>query len=392
VGTACGASPIPFNSIGPFIRPLSGEFGWGRGDIQLALFCYTVAVVLTVPFIGALADRFGVRRVAIFALADFGISFAALAFTPASLPGFYLLWGLMGALGGGSTPVSWTRGVNAWFMHNRGLALALTLMGTGLTAAFLPSFATWLIEHYGWRRAFIGIALLPLCIALPLAIWLFREPPQTDATAAITIAARAGRSLGEALRDYRFWIIAVSILFVAIGVGGSITNFQPLLVDRGFEAPEAARIAGMIGLSVVVGRLIAGYLIDHFWAPAVTFPMLALPALACFLMAQPTLSPAAALLCAALIGFAAGAETDLVAYLTARYLGLANYGKLYGLQYAVFGFASGIAPFVFGKVFDRFGTYQPILYVAAVPFVLGASALLTLGRYPVFEPRSQVGA
>jgi len=184
----------------------------------------------------------------------------------------------------------------------------------------------------------------------------------------------------------------VSILFVAIGVGGSITNFQPLLVDRGFEAPEAARIAGMIGLSVVAGRLIAGYLIDHFWAPAVTFPMLALPALACFLMAQPTLSPAAALLCAALIGFAAGAETDLVAYLTARYFGLANYGKLYGLQYAVFGFASGIAPFVFGKVFDRCGTYQPILYVAAVLFVLGASALLTLGRYPVFEPRSQVGA
>jgi predicted MFS family arabinose efflux permease len=392
VGTAFGASPVPFNSIGPFIRPLSAEFGWGRGDIQLALFCFTAAVVLTVPFIGALADRFGVRKVAILAIAGFGFSFAALAFTPASLLGFYLLWGLMGALGGGSTPVSWTRGVNAWFMHNRGLALGLTLMGTGLTAAFLPSFATWLIEVYGWRRAFVGIALLPLCIALPIAIWLFREPPQTAATTPITSAARAGLSLGEALRDYRFWVIAVSILFVAIGVGGSITNFQPMLVDRGFTAAEAARIAGVIGLSVIAGRLIAGYLIDHFWAPAVTFPMLALPALACLLLAQPSLSPAAALLCAALIGLAAGAETDLVAYLTARYFGLANYGKLYGLQYAVFGFASGIAPFVFGRVFDRFGTYQPILYVAAVLFVLGASALLTLGRYPAFAPRNQAGA
>lgn len=392
VGTAFGASPVPFNSIGPFIRPLSAEFGWGRGDIQLALFCFTAAVVLTVPFIGALADRFGVRKVAILAVAGFGVSFAALAFTPASLLGFYLLWGLMGALGGGSTPVSWTRGVNAWFMHNRGLALALTLMGTGLTAAFLPSFATWLIEVYGWRRAFVGIALLPLCIALPIAIWLFREPPKTAATAPISSAARAGRSLGEALRDYRFWVIAVSILFVAIGVGGSITNFQPMLVDRGFTAAEAARIAGLIGLSVIAGRLIAGYLIDHFWAPAVTFPMLALPALACFLLAQPSLSPAAALLCAALIGLAAGAETDLVAYLTARYFGLANYGKLYGLQYAVFGFASGIAPFVFGRVFDRFGTYRPILFVAAVLFVLGASALLTLGRYPAFAPRDQAGA
>ena len=44
------------------------------------------------------------------------------------------------------------------------------------------------------------------------------------------------------------------------------------------------------------------------------------------------------------------------------------------------------------KVFDRFGTYQPILYVAAVLFVLGASALLTLGRYPAFAPRDQAGA
>ena len=40
---------------------------------------------------------------------------------------------------------------------------------------------------------------------------------------------------------------------------------------------------------------------------------------------------------------------------------------------------------MFGKVFDVTGSYQPILYVAAVLFVLGAVALLTLGRYPTFE-------
>jgi MFS family permease len=129
-----------------------------------------MAVVLTVPFVGGLADRIGVRKVAIGTLALFGLCFAALAFTPASLLGFYLLWILLGALGGGSTPVTWTRAVNAWFVYNRGLALALTLMGTGLTAAFLPSFATWLIEQYGWRQAFLGIAVLPLLVALPVVI------------------------------------------------------------------------------------------------------------------------------------------------------------------------------------------------------------------------------
>lgn len=385
LGTAFGASPIPFNSIGPFTKPLADEFGWGRGDIQLALFWFTAAVVLVVPFVGGLADRIGVRKVAIGALTLFGITFAALAFTPASLFAFYLLWILMGALGGGSTPVTWTRAVNSWFVHNRGLALALTLMGTGLTAAVLPSLATWLIEQYGWRKAFIGISLLPLVIALPVAIWLFREPDDTDATPLLAATSRSGVTVGAALRDYRFWVIALSILCVAIALGGSITNFQPLLMDRGFRAQEAAKIAGVIGVSVIVGRLVAGYLIDRFWAPLVTLPMLALPAVACFLLAQTQVPMAAAVLSAILIGLAAGAETDLVAYLTARYFGLANYGRLYGLQYSVFGFASGISPFLFGKVFDVTGSYQPILYVAAVLFVLGAVALLTLGRYPRFE-------
>ena len=385
LGTAFGASPIPFNSAGPFTKPLAEEFGWGRGDIQLALFWFTAAVVLTVPFIGGLADRIGVRKVAIGTLALFGITFAALAFTPASLFAFYLLWVLMGALGGGSTPVTWTRAVNSWFVHNRGLALALTLMGTGVTAAFLPSLATWLIEHYGWRKAFIGISLLPLAVALPVVIWLFREPEAKDAHELIAPPSRLGVTVGQALRDYRFWVIAVSILFVAIGVGGSITNFQPLLMDRGFQPQEAAKIAGVIGVSVIIGRLLAGVLIDRYWAPLVTLPMLALPALACFLLAQPEVPAFAAILSAMLIGLAAGAETDLVAYLTARYFGLANYGRLYGLQYSVFGFASGISPFLFGRVFDVTGSYQPILYVAAVLFVLGAVALLTLGRYPKFE-------
>jgi MFS family permease len=384
-GTACGASPIPFNSIGPFTQPLAEEFGWGRGDIQLALFWFTAAVVLVVPFIGGLADRIGVRRVAIGTLALFGITFAALAFTPASLFTFYLLWVLMGALGGGSTPVSWTRAVNAWFVHNRGLALALTLMGTGITAAFLPSFATWLIETYGWRKAFIGISLLPLAVALPIVVWLFREPDARDAAPLIAAINRTGAPVGAALRDYRFWVIAGSIFCVAIGVGGSITNFQPLLMDRGFQPQEAARIAGVIGISVIAGRVLAGLLIDRFWAPLVTLPMLALPALACFLLAQSNVHAPAAILSAVLIGLAAGAETDLVAYLTARYFGLVNYGRLYGMQYSVFGLASGISPFLFGKVFDVTGSYQPILYVAAALFVLGAVGLLTLGRYPRFE-------
>ncbi len=381
LGVAFGASPIPFNSLGAFTIPLTREFGWGRGDVQLAVFFFTVAVICTVPLIGGLADRYGVRKVALITLAAFGLSFAALAFTPASLAGFYALWVVMGLLGGGSTPVTWTRAVNAWFVQNRGLALAVTLLGTGVTAAFLPSLATWLIERFGWRIAFACIALLPLAIALPVAWRFFREPPVENLDGAPPPSAE-GVTLRVAVRDYRFWVLAASILLVATGIAGTITNLQPLLIDRGFTAAEAARTAGSIGISIIVGRLLAGYLIDRIWAPGVTFPMLLLPAVACMMLTSDTITPTTGVIAAVLVGFASGAETDLVAFLTARYFGLAHYGRIYGVQYAVFGFASGFAPFLFGRVYDSFGSYDPILIVASVMFVAGAVLLLAMGRYP----------
>jgi MFS family permease len=384
LGIAFGAAPLPFNSIGAFIPALEAEFGWGRGDIQFAVLVFTVAVVGIVPIVGALADRFGVRPVAIITLTAFGVTFASLAFTPASLVGLYALWGLMGLVGGGSTPVTWTRAINSWFDRSRGLALGIALMGTGITATLLPTLSVWLIQQVGWRHAFAGLALLPLAVALPVAIVAFRNPvSHRDAPLRTSLPVdTAGSTLRQTVQDPRFWIIATSILLVSTGIGGTITNLQPLLIDRGFTAADAAGVAGLIGISIVAGRLITGWLMDRLWAPAVTFPMLASPAAACMLLASSQIAIPAAMLSAVLIGLAAGAETDLVAFLSARYFGLAHYGSIYGLLYAIFGFASGFSPFLFGRVYDVTGSYDSILYWAAAFFAAGALLLLGLGPYP----------
>jgi len=388
LGTACGASPVPFFAIGVFALPLSAAFGWGRGDVMLAVLPMTFGIILIVPFIGALADRIGVRPVALATLAGLAISFAALSLTPSSLLVFYLLWFMVGVLGGGSTPVSWTRGVVGWFSKNRGMALAITLMGTGLTGALLPRYVAWLIEIFGWRLAFVGVALIPLLIALPVAWFFFHEAPKPSnpvpaaGPVAAAPAATAGKTLAEAMRDYRFWVLAIVILLATLQTGGAITNLPPLLQDRGYSAADAAGIAGVIGISIVIGRLLTGYLIDRFWAPGVAFPLLTLPAVACLLLAQPEVGVPAAIAAAAMIGLASGAETDLIAYLTARYFGIRHYGKIYGVQYAVFGFAGGISPFLFGRVFDLTGSYNLALYAAAVMVVVAALLLLTMGRYP----------
>ncbi len=133
---------------------------------------------------------------------------------------------------------------------------------------------------------------------------------------------------------------------------------------------------------MIGGRAASGVLIDRFWAPGVAAGFFVAPAAGCLLlMFEPHSVPAAGV-AAALIGLAAGAEFDLLAYLLAKYFGLRRYGAIYGCASAAFGFAAGGAPLVFAAVFDRTGSYDLVLKVAAGAFVLGGLGLLGLGPYP----------
>jgi MFS transporter, OFA family, oxalate/formate antiporter len=82
------------------------------------------------------------------------------------------------------------------------------------------------------------------------------------------------------------------------------------------------------------------------------------------------------------LGFAAGAESDLIAFLSARYFGMAHFGKIYGMLYMPFGFMSAISPLIYGTVRKEAGSYDPVLLVAAAVFVIGGALLLGLGKYP----------
>jgi MFS family permease len=388
LGVAFGASPIPYNTIGFFMGPLNAEFGWSRAEIAAGVTIFGILASVLAPVFGSLADRYGVRPVALWSLAAFAATFACFGVMPASLFGYYAIWLLVGLVGIGSTPVTWSRAVNLWFFRHRGLALGITLVGTSLAAMILPPLTVWLIESFGWRIAYGAIALLPLLVALPVGVLLFREPrpeerpPQLAAGAVAGSGGLAGTTLAEALRDYRFWLMFTSIAAVAFGYGGAHINMQQILADHAITREQAATVMSVLGLSILVGRVICGALLDRFWAPIVVLPILSLPALSCWLLADAGLTLHWAMVAAFLLGFAAGAESDLIAYLAGRYFGMRHYGKIYGMLYMPFGIASAISPLVYARVRDVTGHYDPILYAAAGCFLFGAVILLALGRYP----------
>jgi len=390
VGVACGASPLPFNTIGFVLTPLKEEFGWSFAETSLSMTIYGITGALLAPYFGSLADRHGVRKVALLSTLAFGLIFAALGAVPASIFAFYLLWFLIGLVGIGSTPVTFSRAVNMWFYKNRGLALGILLLGTSFGALVIPRVAVWAIGEWGWRGMYPAVALFPLLLSLPIGVFLLREPRPDEMPAEISAGGGlTGVTLAEALRDRRFWTIWLSIALVALAYGGAHIHMPEIIKQHGMGAAEGASIMGMIGLALMAGRIITGWLLDRIWAPIVCLPILLIPALACWWLMGTSTDVQTVYLAAFMLGFAAGAESDLIAYLASRYFGMASYGKIYGMLYMPFGISSAISPVLYGRVRDVTGNYDQMLYASMFLFAAGAVLLITLGRYPSFGTKEQ---
>jgi predicted MFS family arabinose efflux permease len=384
VAFGLGLSGLPFYTMGVFIDPLAHAFGWTAADVQSGLLVMLWGAVVLSPCAGWAVDRFGPRPVASVSVFLFGLSFMSLSLGNGDLLLFRLRWILIASAGAGTLPLVWGKVIALRFERSRGLALGLVLAGSGVTGFVAPPLAQALIDHFGWRAAYAGLGALPLLLALPLVVILLPASPGggQDGEFRAPGADLAGSTLGHALASPRFWLIAIAIAVVAAAAAGCISNLVNILSSHGQTRGTAVWIASLVGLFVVAGRAASGVLLDRYWAPGIAAAFLAAPAAGCLLLVFESHSLGWAALAAILIGLAAGAEFDLLAYLLAAYFGLRRYGVIYGAASAAFGFAAGAAPIVFAAAFDRTGSYDVALLGAAAAFAVGGSSLLFLGACP----------
>lgn len=393
-GIGLGMSPLPFYTIGVFAIPLTKNFGWGMDTVMGGITVFTLAAVVASPIVGYIADRIGARKTAISSLILFSLSFMAFGLNSGSTTLYLALWAIMAFAGAGTLPMTWTRAINNWFNQNRGMALGLSLLGTGVFGAIAKLFASNLIESFGWQVAYIGVASLPILIALPLAFFFFRDtddPKVADRVAGLrkefpesNEANKAGKTVKQSFKDWRFWLLSFAFILISFGIGGPIPNLERLFDSKGFDTGDAVFLASIIGYSVLAGRLLGGYLLDRFWAPAVAFILLSIPAISCILFQGQDLTYTSALIAVIILGLGAGVEYDLLAYLASRYFGMKNYSAIYGFLYGFFALGAGFGPYIYGLSFTNTGSYDAILGYSMVFFLIGATALLFLGKYPVF--------
>ena len=390
VGLATGWAAIGVFSFGAFIKPLELEFGWQRGEISLTLAVINLTGIVMTPVIGFLVDKHGVRKILLPSTLLLGSLTASLYFLTGNLWHFYLVWFLVIFFGCAASPLSYSKLIVKWFDKRRGIALGIGLAGVGLGAALMPPLAQSLISEYGWRIAYLGLACSVLIISLPLLVLLLRNTPEemglspdgsTFSVEDNHKTSVTGFTLHETLRQKSFWLMAVVFMLIGMAVVSIIVHLIPMLIERGISPAEAAKAQGFLGLSLIFGRIFAGYLMDRFFAPRVALVFFIGPVIGISMLAM-GMSGAMLYFAIVLIGMAIGAEFDVMGYLTSRYSGLLNYGQTFGLLFAAFEIGAAIGPTLMGYCFDLTGEYTIVLWAMAALALLACVLTSRLGPYP----------
>jgi len=377
VGIGVGVSSLPFYTQGLFIEAWIADFGWTRAQASLGILGSTLALAAVLPFIGSIVDRYGLVMPVMISLLGLSLAYVLLGMFVQSIATFVILAMLQAILGSASSPLAYTRAINAVFNKQRGLALGVALSGAGVAATFGPTLISNAIDAFGWRGAYYAMALFTLVVGAVIVLVLSRLNGAKTAASIDMEAANRDFLVAKASRTY--WTIMAAIFCLSLGLGGLMIHFVPILLDVGFATNAAVKIAGVIGIAVVLGRLLVGFAVDRIFAPRVAIAIL----LACIsgVLALALLGSVVAVPAAFVIGFSVGAEVDLIGYLVARYFGMHAYGQIYGRQYSTFLIATGLSPVILGAVRDATGTYTASLFTAAAFMVISAALFAKLPKF-----------
>ena len=379
VAMSTGPGQFAFGAFGLFIKPLGEEFGWDRAQLSLAATYFTIALAFSIPTIGQLADRFGSRKVVLPSTLVFAALLALPALLVDTLWELFLIYILMGCLGAGANALPYLRTIATWFDTRRGLAIGIAMGGSGAGFAYVPPLVQYVIDTHGWRAGYLCLSIFIVIVTIPLVYFFLRDAPARQGRADERVV-KSSLKLLPLLKLRLLWQLFLIFCLLSFALYGVLAHLAPMMSDRGMTTADAALVQATLGIAIVVSRVFVGYLIDRFSATRVASVCFLISAVGVgILAAGATGTPA--FLAALCIGLSMGAEIDMLAYLTSRYFGVDNFGKIYGILFASFLIGTALGPYAFGLAYETYGSYREVLMTAVIVILISAVMTLLLPAY-----------
>lgn len=378
-------SAISFGSLGAisvFLKPLSMEFGWSRGDTSLGYTAIAFSSALFGLLWGVVADRNGTRWFGI--IAAFVMTFSLYMLSGQnSLSDFYLFYFLFGAFGNAMVSTPLFANVGFWFRYKPGLAIGITAAGGAFGQGVIPYFAGLGIAQYGWRDTYMIMAVAYFVIALPIS-FLIRESPWREKVRRTVEIEERSFPLSEF--EVVAWI-SLAVIFCCNCMSVPIVHLVPLLTDQGASVESATSVLMVLMMSGVAGRILGGKLGDTIGA----LPTYAIMSLGqtFFVFWFPHIESTAFLyLTAVLFGFTYSGVMSSILVCT-RMMVSARFAARAMSTTSFFGWGGmGLGGFIAGVLFDRTGDY---VWSYAFASIAGVLNLIILALF-YLRIRSKNGA
>jgi MFS family permease len=361
---------------------------------------------ITMPLAGPYIQRMGPRKVTMIGGALCGLGWLAASF--ATSP--YALIPLYGVIGGLGVGIAYGAPITTsaqWFPDRRGLAVGLTVLGFGFSAALVSPISAGLTAYFGGAtdpsaimttlRVF-GVAFIIITVLLAQ---LLRFPPAGYKPAGWTPPAPAPgaaqrvdfmrNEMSKTSTFYGLWLcytIGTLAGLTAIGIVGPVGAEVASKLTPPVDAKTAA--TWVVGLTIPfalcngLGRPFFGSLTDRLTPRNTAMITYVLILLASLLMYTNYSSFNAFIIAFAILWGCLGGWLAIAPTATASYFGMKDNAKNYGLVFTAYGAGAIIGGLIsaFSKDLSPQG-YQPFFLIVAILAVLGLIVAFMMMKPPV---------
>ena len=244
------------------LKPVSIEFGVGRGVASLPYFMFMIIGGIGGVVMGRLADRFGILVPALIGCVGLPAGMAGAAFAEEFWQFCVSLGVLSGLLGTSALFAPIAADISHWFTRRRGLAVAIVITGTYFAGALWPPIVQASLDARGWRETFVLIAILMAVVMLPLVALLYRKPASLIEAQAARTAPGAGRPLGVAPGTLQCLICAAG-LGCCVAMAAPQVHIVAHVTDLGYAAQHGAAMLSLMLGTGIVSRIGSGFISDR---------------------------------------------------------------------------------------------------------------------------------
>lgn len=370
-------------SFGIFMMPISEHFGTGREFFSFAIALQNLLFGVFQPFVGMAADKWGARRIIVAGACAYGLGLLLTSISTESSMLYVSLGALVG-LGLSATSYVIVLGAVAKVVPAEHAAKAFgltTAAGSFGMFAVIPG-AQYMLNEFDWQSAMQVFAVL-CCVMISFALFMRAPKVATSKQTQVEDNQTLKEALSEAFSHKGYWLIHAGFFVCGFHVMFIATHLPSYLADKNLPASSAAMALAYVGIFNIFGSYFWGVMGDKFSKRHVMSALYLVRTVVIGAFVTLPVTESTSAIFGAAIGFCWLGTVPLTSGLVRQIFGARYLSTLYGLVFFTHQVGSFLGAWVGGRIYDYYGSYEPIWWSTVVLAFAAALIHLPINDKPI---------